>query len=80
MHEKYLNYQLFHLDIAYPFSCASSNRWVAFSSLAYGAQHDFNQGCLLSVCKSCMIQEKTKRNEIIGSNCAPFAYTPYKYV
>lgn len=75
---KYLNYQLSHLDIAYSFSCASSNRWVAFSSLAYGAQHDFNQGCLLPVCKSCIIQEKTKSNEILSSSCAPF--TPYKYV
>lgn len=27
---------------SYPLSCASSNRWVAFSSLAYSAQHDFN--------------------------------------
>lgn len=81
MLEKNLNYQLSHLDTAYPFSCASSNRWVAFSSLAYGAQHDFNQGCLLSVCKSCMNEKKKKeRNETIGSNCAPFAYTPYKYV
>lgn len=47
---------------AYSFSGASSNRWVAFSSLAYGAQHDFNQGCLLPVCKSCIIQEKKQWN------------------
>lgn len=39
--------------LSYPFACSSSNRWVAFGSLPYSAQHDFNQSCLLSVGKSC---------------------------
>lgn len=39
--------------LSYPLPCSSSNRWVAFSSLPYSAQHDLNQSCLLSVGKSC---------------------------
>lgn len=38
--------------LSYPFACSSSNRWVAFGSLPYSAQHDFNQSCFLSVCES----------------------------
>lgn len=47
--------------LSYPLACSSSNRWVAFGSLPYSAQHDLNQSCLLSVCESCTQQGKKKQ-------------------